>query len=144
MLHKKKNKVVNKTMKEDFFVTVSDAYGIEQTMLIWVPLAVLAHNVVMDNDGSKNAAHKASLAILNHGKIIDYEQQRLTVGRQVIMAARKAADAVIEELGNGDVAAAVLEAVRVGGEVLIKAKATGFVVDAMDFESMPPPCRYCI
>jgi hypothetical protein len=130
-------------MRNKFFVTLSDAHGIEKTMLIWVPLAVLAHNVVVENDGNQNAAHKASIAILNYGKEIDYER-RLTVRRQVIMAARAAADAVIEELGNGDVAAAVLEAVRVGGEVLVKARDSNFVVDMMDFESMPPPCRYVI
>ena len=38
---------------------------------------------------------------------------------------RKAADAVIDELGNGDVAAAVLEAVREGGETLFSSKASG-------------------
>jgi hypothetical protein len=115
---------------DDFIVTVSDASGGEQTLLIWVPLAVLAHNVVMEHGGSQQVAQMASLAVINHGKDIDYEQT-LTVRRQVIMAARKAADAVIEELGNGDVAAAVLEAVRVGGEILTSAKATGVVIDAM-------------
>jgi len=120
----------NKGMKDDFFVTVSDASRGEQTILIWVPLAILAHNVVIEHGGSRNVAQKAWSAVIHHGKEIDYEQQ-LTVRRQVIMAARKAADAVIEELGNGDVAAAVLEAVRVGGEILAKAKATGVVIDAM-------------
>jgi hypothetical protein len=121
---------VNGGMKDDFFVTVSDASGGEQTILIWVPLAILAHNVVIEHGGSQNVAHKASLAVIHHGKEIDYEQQ-LTVRRQVIMAARKAADAVIEELGNGDVAAAVLEAVREGGDLLASAKASGVVIDAM-------------
>ena len=114
----------------DFHVTVSDAYGGEQTILIWGPLAILAYNVVMENGGSKKAAQKASSAVIHHGKVIDYEQ-KLTVRRQVIMSARKAADAVIEELGNGDVATAVLEAVRVGGEILISAKASGIVIDAL-------------
>ena len=101
-------------MNDDFHITVSDAYGGEQTILIWVPLAILAHNVVMENGGSQMVAHKASLAVIHHGKGINYDQKLNTVGRQVIISARKAADAVIEELGNGDIAAAVLEAVREG------------------------------
>ena len=104
-------------MNDDFHITVSDAYGGEQTILIWVPLAILAHNVVMENGGSEMVAHKASLAVIHHGKGINYDQKLNTVGRQVIISARKAADAVIEELGNGDIAAAVLEAVREGGEL---------------------------
>ncbi|KAK1746387.1 hypothetical protein QTG54_002994 [Skeletonema marinoi] len=70
---------------------------------------------------SQQVAERASAAVIHYGKEIDY-QQRLTVRRQVIMAARKAADAVIEELDNGDVAAAVLDAVRVGGEILASPK----------------------
>ena len=111
-------------MKNDFFVTVSDGNGGEQVILIWVPLAILAHNVVLENGGSPEVAHKASLAVIHHGKEIDYKQ-KLTVRRQVILSARKAADAVIDELGNGDVAAAVLEAVREGGEMLFSSKASG-------------------
>ena len=115
---------------ENFFVTVSDENGGEQTLLIWIPLAATAYKVVLEYGGSQDVAEKASAAVGRHGKEIDYEQ-RLSVRRQVIMSARKAADAVIEELGNGDVAAAVLEAVRVGGEILISAKASGIVIDAM-------------
>ena len=67
-----------------------------------------------------------------------------SVQRQVIVSARKAADAVIGQLGNGDVAAAVLQAIRYGGEVLVSAKASGIVVDSRDFESIQQPCLYCI
>eukprot|EP00984_Skeletonema_dohrnii_P026973 scaffold16406_cov115-Skeletonema_dohrnii-CCMP3373.AAC.2 len=117
-------------MMDDFFVTVSDGNGGEQTILLWVPLAITAYNVVLEYGGSQQVAERASAAVIHYGKEIDY-QQRLTVRRQVIMAARKAADAVIEELGNGDVAAAVLDAVRVGGEILASAKASGIVIDAL-------------
>ncbi|KAK1746390.1 hypothetical protein QTG54_002997 [Skeletonema marinoi] len=121
-------------MKDDFFVSVSDGNGGEQVILIWVPLAILAHNVVLENGGYQKVGHKASLAVIQHGKEIDYDQN-LSVRRQVIMAARKAADAVIEELGNGDVAAAVLEAVREGGDLLASAKASGITVDALETSS---------
>jgi len=117
-------------MKDDFFVTVCDGNGGEQTILLWVPLAITAYNVVLEYGGSQQVAERASAAVIHYGKEIDY-QERLTVRRQVIMAARKAADAVIEELGNGDVAAAVLDAVRVGGEILASAKASGIVIDAL-------------
>lgn len=130
--------------RSEFFVTLSDVNGDYQTMMIWVPLAVLARNVVLENEGGQDAAHAASIAILRHGKEIDYHQRRLTVQRQVIVSARKAADAVIGQLGNGDVAAAVLQAVRYGGEVLVSAKASGIVVDSRDFESIQQPCLYCI
>lgn len=130
--------------KSEFFVTLSDTNGVYKTIMIWVPLAVLARNVVLENEGSQGAAHAASIAILRHGKEIDYHQRRLTVQRQVIVSARKAADAVIGQLGNGDVAAAVLQAVRYGGEVLVSAKASGIVVDSRDFESIQQPCLYCI
>eukprot|EP00986_Skeletonema_menzelii_P015316 scaffold11500_cov144-Skeletonema_menzelii.AAC.2 len=117
-------------MKEDFLVTVSDENGGEQTILIWVPLAILAHNVVLEKSCNQSVAHKASLAVVQHGKEVDYTQ-KLSVRRQIIMSARKAADAVIEELGNGDVAAAVLEAVREGGE-LLTANASGIAIGADD------------
>ena len=117
-------------MMDDFFVTVCDGNGGEQTILLWVPLAITAYNVVLEYGGSQQVAERASAAVIHYGKEIDY-QERLTVRRQVIMAARKAADAVIEELGNGDVAAAVLDAVRVGGEILASAKASGIVIDAL-------------
>mmetsp|Transcript_14337 Transcript_14337/g.22120 ORF Transcript_14337/g.22120 Transcript_14337/m.22120 type:complete len:151 (+) Transcript_14337:31-483(+) len=130
--------------KSDFFVTLSDVNGEHKTIMIWVPLAVLARNIVLENEGSQDAAHRASIAILRHGKEIDYQQRRLTVLRQVIVSARKAADAVIGELGNGDVAAAILQAVRYGGEVLVSAKASGIVIDSSDFESIQQPCLYCI
>ena len=116
-------------MIEDFLVTVSDGNGGEQTILIWIPLAATAYKVVLEYGGSQYVAGKASDAVRHFGRNIDYEQN-LTVRRQVIMSARKAADAVIEELGNGDVAAAVLEAVREGGEILASAKASGIVIDA--------------
>ena len=40
--------------KNDFFVTLSDASGVNRTMMIWVPLAVLARNVVLENGGGDN------------------------------------------------------------------------------------------
>ena len=128
----------------DFFVTLSDANGVNRTMMIWVPLAVLARNVVLENEGGEDVAQNASVAVLRYGKGIDYDQRRLTVMRQVIVAASKASDAVIEEMGNGDVAAAVLQAVRYGGEVLITAKDAGTVIAAADFESIQQPCLYAI
>ena len=130
--------------KNDFFVTMRDASGVNRTMMIWVPLAVLARNVVLENGGSDNVAQRASVAILRHGQEIDYDQRRLTVMRQVIVSGSKASDAVIQELGNGDVAAAVLQAVRYGGEVLVNAKEAGVVVASEDFESIQQPCLYAI
>ena len=130
--------------KSDFFVTLSDTNGVSKTIMIWVPLAVLARNVVLQNEGTHDAAHKASIAILRHGKEIDYHQRRLTVRRQVIVSASKASDAVIEVLGNGHVAAAVLQAVRYGGDLLTSAKAAGVVIPSKDFESIQQPCLYCI
>ena len=115
---------------KDFYVTVGDGKGNEQTVLIWVPLAITAYNVVVENGKSRKVAEKASAAVIHHGEGINYNLGP-TVRRQVIMSARKAADAVIEELGNGDVAAAVLEAVRVGGEILVSAKASGIVINAL-------------
>mmetsp|Transcript_28961 Transcript_28961/g.41389 ORF Transcript_28961/g.41389 Transcript_28961/m.41389 type:complete len:379 (+) Transcript_28961:88-1224(+) len=117
-------------MMEDFFVTVGDGNGGEQTILIWVPLAITAYNVVLEFGGSQQVAEKASNAVIRYGRGVDYHRD-LTVRRQVIMSARKAADAVIEDLGNGEVAAAVLDAVRVGGEILASAKASGIVIDAI-------------
>ena len=117
-------------MMKEFLVTISDENGEEKTTLIWVPLASIAYKVVLEYGESQYVAEKASAAVIRYGKGIDYEQM-LTVRLQIIMSARKAADAVIEELGNGDVAAAVLEAVREGGEILISAKASGIVIDTM-------------
>ena len=142
--HSRRKSQNSSSHKEDFFVKLSDVNGAEKTLMIWVPLAVLARNVVIENEGSHAAAHKASIAILRHGKEIDYQQRRLTVRRQVIMSARKAADAVIEELGNGDVAAAVLETVRYGGQILISAKASGIIIPSIEFEALQQPCLYCI
>ncbi len=114
----------------DFLVTIGDGNGGEQTILIWVPLAITAYNVVLEYGGSQLVAEKASAAVIHYGNGIDYHRN-LTVRRQVIMSARKAADAVIDDLGNGEVAAAVLDAVRVGGEILASAKASGIVIDAI-------------
>ncbi len=117
-------------MMEDFLVTIGDGNGGEQTILIWVPLSITAYNVVLEYGGSQQVAEKASTAVIYYGRGVDY-YRNLTVRRQVIMAARKAADAVIEDLGNGEVAAAVLDAVRVGGEILVSAKRSGIVIDAI-------------
>ena len=119
---------MKRTKNDDFFVTVKDEKGAERIILLWDPLAILAHSIVIDYGGSEEVARKASIAVRQHGKEINH-QHRLTVKRQVIMAARKAADAVIEDLGNGDVAAAVLEAIRVGGEKLVSAQASGNAID---------------
>ncbi len=115
---------------EDFLVTIGDGNGGEQTILIWVPLSITAYNVVLEYGGSQQIAEKASGAVTHYGRGVDYHRN-LTVRRQVIMAARKAADAIIEDLGNGEVAAAVLDAVRVGGEILASAKQSGIVIDAI-------------
>jgi hypothetical protein len=122
--------IVEGGKSSDFFVKVKAANGTTKDILIWCPLAILAHSVVLENGGNEVTARHAANAITLHAQQINYEQS-LDVKRQVIMSARKAADAVIKEMGDGSdvVAAAVGTAVREAGLTLISAQSSGVTFD---------------
>ena len=126
--------------RKDFFVKVRGTNGTTKDILIWCPLAILARSVVLENGGNESTARVAANAITLHAQQINYEQS-LDVKRQVIMSARKAADAIIKEMGDGKgdvVAAAVGTAVREAGLTLISAQSSGVTFDDDDNDDKPP------
>jgi hypothetical protein len=128
-----------------FFVKVRGDDGGEKDILIWCPLAILAHSVVLENGGNEVTARQAANAATRHGQQINYDEKSLDVRRQVIKAAQKASAAVIEEMGDGTVIASVVgSVVGEAGLTLISSQSSGVTIEDDMMPSSTEPERTAV